>query len=160
MDTTMNKFPVLLISIIALACTRPALEAAGSVPDGWMDDYHTSQAAASEQDRLMLLMFTGSDWCGWCVRMHDEILDTATFMQWAGRNLVLVYVDFPREDYRSPATRSQNRELDERYGIGGYPTLVLTDAAGKELTRMGYMQGGPKTFIRAIQRAADARRRQ
>ena len=74
-------------------------------------------------------------------------------LTWARDNLVLVYVDFPRQDCRSKQVQRQNQELDQRYQVSSYPTLVLTDADGREITRLSYMQGGPKTFIRAIQRA-------
>lgn len=150
MNRIITTIPLLLYGF--LLSGSPAL---AETPAGWTDDYAAAKSEAVDEDRPMLLMFTGSDWCGWCVRLHEEILDEAVFMDWAKDNLVLVYVDFPRRDYRTEKVRSQNDELDSKYDVTGYPTLILTDTTGKELKRLGYMQGGPKTFIRAIKRALD-----
>lgn len=124
-----------------------------AIPDGWSDDYLAASVLADKNGQNMLFLFTGSDWCVWCKKLHEEILDTDVFKEWAGENIILIYVDFPRNDYRSEATREQNSALDEKFDVSGYPTAIITDSSGKELTRLSYMQGGPKTFIRAIQRA-------
>ncbi|MEX0321216.1 MAG: thioredoxin family protein [Puniceicoccaceae bacterium] len=142
---------------IGIALLSLAITSWGAVPDGWTSDYEEATATAETEDRLVLLMFTGSDWCVWCKRVHQEILDTPVFMEWAKENLVLVYVDFPRKDYRTAKVKEQNDSLDKQYDVSGYPTMVLTDPAGEELKRLSYMQGGPKTFIRAIQRARKGR---
>lgn len=136
-----------------LLCAIVSVAAQAEPPSGWTDDFPGASQLALENGKPMLLMFTGSDWCGWCRVMHEEILDTTTFMEWAEENLLLVYVDFPRTDYRTEAIRKQNADLDERFDISGYPTLLLLNPSGKELRRLGYMQGGPKTFIRALTRA-------
>jgi len=130
-----------------------SLSLSAATPDGWTDDFKAASVLADKNGQNMLLLFTGSDWCIWCKKLHQEILDTDVFKEWSGENIILVYVDFPRNDYRSEATREQNSELDEKFDVSGYPTAIIADPSGKELTRLSYMQGGPKTFIRAIQRA-------
>jgi thioredoxin-related protein len=149
----MNKSTHLALAALGMAFFNLSSPLGASTPEGWTSDFTSAQARATEQEQAMLLMFTGSDWCGWCKTMHKEILDTPTFMEWASENIVLVYVDFPRKDYRSEAVKLQNENLDEKYNVTGYPTLILINSQGDELTRLSYMQGGPKTFIRAIKRA-------
>ncbi len=146
-----NKLiPTIVLAFSMIFITLPA---SAEVPEGWTSDFEAARETASAEAKPLLLMFTGSDWCVWCKRMHREILDTKTFRQWAADNLLLVYVDFPRQDYRSREVIRQNKKLDERYGVSGYPTLVLVDDTGRELGRFSYMEGGPKTFIRALERA-------
>ena len=124
-----------------------------STPDGWSDDYKASMQAANASGKPALVLLTGSDWCIWCKRLYAEILDTPEFREYAAENLQLIYLDYPKEDYRTKEVAKQNAKLKDTFNIRGYPTVVLLDSEGKELARLGYMKGGPKTFIRAIKSA-------
>jgi len=138
-------------TLILLFISLLPLRGLAGVPDAWTSSYDEAQARAKAEGTHLLLFFTGSDWCGWCHRLRDEVLATQHFLDWAEANLELVYVDFPREDYRSEAVQAQNRALDNTYDVSGYPTVILIQPDGTELDRYGYMEGGPKTFVRAIQ---------
>ena len=122
-------------------------------PEGWSDDYKASMEAAAASGKPAFVLLTGSDWCIWCKRLYAEILDTPEFKEYAAENLQLIYLDYPKEDYRSEEVAQQNAKLKYTFNIRGYPTVVLLDSEGKELARLGYMKGGPKTFIRAIKSA-------
>lgn len=133
-----------------LADFQVAGEAKASL--NWMTDFDAAEAASARTGRAVLLNFTGSDWCGWCFRLRDEVFLQPAFGNYAASDLVLVEVDFPREKQQSSALKLQNAGLAKRYGVEGYPTIVLIDAKGTELGRTGYMQGGAKTFVRALRK--------
>ena len=80
----------------------------------------------------MLLFFTGSDWCGWCIRLQSEVLKTTEFNKWAKDNVVLVELDFPRRTAQTPEVKAQNNELQQVFGIQGFPTVYFTNAESKD----------------------------
>jgi thioredoxin-related protein len=102
--------------------------------------------------KLTLLDFTGSDWCGWCQKLDREVFSQPEFRQFARDNIIFTKVDFPRNIPQSPAERAQNAELAQRYGVRGFPTIVVLNSKGKEVGRLGYMPGGPKPFVEALKR--------
>jgi len=132
-------------------------EEASSAPEPvavWETDYASALARAHREHKLVLLDFTGSDWCIWCHRLHDQILAKKSFVDYARDNLVLVELDFPRKTPQSAELKSQNETLSGKFSVGGYPTIIMVDADGRELGRTGYMEGGPKTFVRELRRFA------
>ena len=145
----LSSCAALLFAIAALGAG--SLNAA--TPEGWSDNYKASMEAAASSGKPAFVLLTGSDWCIWCKRLYAEILDTPEFKEYAKESLELIYVDYPREDYRTEEVAAQNEQLKGKFKVRGYPTVVLLDSEGKELARLGYMQGGPKTFIRAIKSA-------
>jgi len=114
----------------------------------WQTDFAAASKQAAQEHKYILLDFTGSDWCPWCIKMDKEVFDGSQFSDFAAKNLVLVKVDFPRKAAQSPNEKSQNAELAKKYGIEGFPTYVLLDSNGKEVRRqVGYLQGGATAFI-------------
>ena len=113
----------------------------------WMTDANAALADARRQDKAVLLDFTGSDWCGWCMKLKREVFDQAEFAAFAQANLILVEVDFPRRKSQSTEEKEANQQLAQRYGIRGYPTIVVLNSSGQEIGRTGYHPGGPKVFI-------------
>jgi len=114
----------------------------------WMTNYAKAVEQAKAQNKPILLDFTGSDWCGWCIKMKKESLDTTAFKQYADKNLILVEVDFPQNKPQADAVKSQNQQLQQKYKIDGYPCFVLVDKDGKKLGMQdGYLEGGPDAFI-------------
>jgi len=118
----------------------------------WTTDYQSAMNAANGSGREVLLFFTGSDWCGWCKRLEAEVLDTEEFKTYASGNLVLVTLDFPRRIAQSDFTKRRNRELAQKYGIEGYPTIVVLNDSGEEVGRLGYQPGGPGPFIKKLRK--------
>ncbi|HLP08931.1 MAG TPA: thioredoxin family protein [Opitutaceae bacterium] len=118
----------------------------------WTTDYQSAASAAQGTGREVLLFFTGSDWCGWCKRLEAEVLGTEEFKEYASGNLALVKLDFPRRVAQSEFTKSRNRELQQKYGIEGYPTIVVLNDAGEEVGRLGYQAGGPGPFIKKLRK--------
>jgi thioredoxin-related protein len=115
----------------------------------WTTDYKGALAQAKSQKKLVLLDFTGSDWCGYCKLLDKEVLTTPSFKDFADKNYVAVTLDFPHGTTLPPAVKQQNDDLAKQFNIGGFPTLIVLDADGKELGREeGYPPGsGPDAVI-------------
>jgi protein disulfide-isomerase len=128
------------------------LPAGGRVSEPmWRNDFPGAVQQARAENKLVLLDFTGSDWCPWCIKFDHDVLATENFAAYAGQKLELVKVDFPRHTLQSTELQTANRALAAQFGVDGYPTYVLVDAAGKELGRqVGYAEGGPEAFIREL----------
>jgi protein disulfide-isomerase len=140
MKTIAYGVMALVIGLAQSACAETA----------WITDYETATAEAAARNVPILVNFTGSDWCGWCTKLESEVFGDATFAQYAQDNLVMLKLDFPRRKPQPDAIKEQNRKLIERYGVQGFPTILLIDASGKEMARTGYQPGGAKAYIEHI----------
>ena len=115
---------------------------------GWGDNYQEALATAAKENKKVLLDFTGSDWCGWCIKLKKETFDQPQFKEFADKNLVLVEVDFPQGKSLSPEVKKQNDALQQQFHVEGFPTLVLLTPQGKIIKQnSGYLPGGPKGCI-------------
>jgi protein disulfide-isomerase len=114
----------------------------------WMHDFEAAKAKAVKEGKPIFINFTGTDWCGWCIKLEKEVFSKKAFQDYAKENLVLVEVDFPRKKEQTAELKEQNKKLDKEYGVEGYPTLYLLDAQGKKLTEdIGYREGGPEAYV-------------
>jgi|GEM_PF-353737 Thioredoxin-related protein len=116
----------------------------------WLTNYTEALGKARAEDRKVFLFFTGSDWCGWCMRLDREVLRMPEFTDFAAENLVLVKVDFPRKTRLPAAEAAQNQKLAQQYGVRGYPTVVVLNAKGEKVGELGYQEGGPQPFVAQI----------
>jgi thioredoxin-related protein len=133
---------------ILAGCVAGLLMAAAAHALEWTDDYASALARAKKEHRLLLLNFTGSDWCPWCKRIDAEVFATKKFEDFAAEKLVLVKVDFPREHELSKAVADQNGALQKKYGVEGFPTIIVLNASEKVVfTQEGYREGGPEAFL-------------
>lgn len=130
-------------AVVALAL---ALGSAAMAADEaqWLTSLTDAQAAAQKENKPILVDFTGSDWCGWCIKLRKEVFDTPEFKAWAGKNVILCEIDFPRKKAQDDAAKKANNELAKKYGVQGFPTIVFVKADGTEIGRSGYRPGGPK----------------
>jgi protein disulfide-isomerase len=120
----------------------------------WETNYKAALSQAAKEDKMVLLDFTGSDWCGWCIKLRKETFSQPEFQKFAQEKLVLVELDFPRAKEQNAELKKQNQELAEKFGIEGFPTLVLLDPKGSEVTRnVGYLAGGPEGFAKWVESA-------
>jgi thioredoxin-related protein len=126
--------------------------AAGAAKAGWLTSYDQAQKEAQSKNRLLLMDFTGSDWCGWCIMLDKEVFSKPEFKEYASKNLVLLELDFPRRKQMPPETAAQNEKLLMKYGIQGFPTVVVFDSSGKPLGALGYQAGGPQAFIEQLEK--------
>jgi protein disulfide-isomerase len=128
-----------------------ALIQAGAAELDWQTDLPKAQAQAKKENKLVMLDFTGSDWCGWCKKLNAEVFSKSEFSDYAKKNLVLVEVDFPRFKKLSEAQQKANNALQEKYKIEGYPTIIVLDGEGKQVGQLNYMSS-PKPFIEGLEK--------
>jgi thioredoxin-related protein len=116
---------------------------------GWTTDYKAALVQAKAQNKLVLLDFTGSDWCGFCKLLDQEVFTQQSFQDFANKNYILVTVDFPHQTQLAADLKQQNDALGKQFNVHGYPTLIVLDADGKELGRQtGYQpHSGPDAVI-------------
>ena len=109
----------------------------------WLTDYKKAQEQAKSSNKLLLLEFTGSDWCPPCRMLQREVLSTQEFQDYASKNFVLVELDFPRAKVQAPEIAEQNQLLARRWGIQVFPSIIILDSAGKKIGELlGYDPGG------------------
>ena len=116
--------------------------------EGWSSDFEAAKKLAAESKKDLLLDFTGSDWCGWCIKLNKEVFSLDPFKEGVKDKFVLVEVDFPKDDSKlSEETKTQNKELGEKYAVQGYPSIILCDAEGRPYATTGYKEGGPVKYV-------------
>tara|TARA_Y100001954_G_C15692563_1_gene543575 strand:+ start:58 stop:525 length:468 start_codon:yes stop_codon:yes gene_type:complete len=126
----------------------------------WHTDMNKAIEISVKTQKPMLLFFTGSDWCGWCKRLVKEVYNKPEFEKWAKNNVVLVEIDFPRKSKLSEEIQKQNRELQQMFGVRGYPTIWFVNPETKnqasvnlsQLGSTGYVAGGPSKWIESAEK--------
>jgi thioredoxin-related protein len=120
---------------------------AGAEELNWLTSLPKAQAIAKRENKLVIMDFTGSDWCPWCIKLHNEVFSQPEFVKYAGKNLVPVEVDFPRQKELSAEQKKANLALQKKYKIEGFPTVIVLNSAGDKVGELGYEPGGPQAFI-------------
>lgn len=135
--------------IFAAACAAAlSLSSVFAGGEGWTHDFAGAKKEAAEGKKDLLMDFTGSDWCGWCIKLNDEVFKHDAFKTGVKDKFVLVELDYPRDQSKiSDETKKQNAELKDTYAIQGYPTILLCDAEGKPYAKTGYQPGGPEKYV-------------
>jgi thioredoxin-related protein len=121
----------------------------------WYTNVKEAIKVSNKEKKPLLLFFTGSDWCGWCIRLQNEVLKTPEFTKWAKESVVLVELDFPRRAPQSDDIKKQNDELQQAFGVQGFPTVYFANATvNKEgkvnfegLGSTGYVAGGATAWL-------------
>jgi thioredoxin-related protein len=133
-----------LFSALLLGMTATAF-AAG---DAWITDFEAAKKKAAAENKDLLVDFTGSDWCSWCIKLNKEVFAHAPFNAGVADTFVLVELDYPRDKSGlSEELQKQNAELKDTYHISGFPTILLLDAKGRPYARTGYQKGGPESYV-------------
>jgi protein disulfide-isomerase len=121
----------------------------------WHTDLNKAVNISINEKKPIMLFFTGSDWCGWCMRLKKEVFNFPEFETWTKENVVLVELDFPRRKPLDPKILNQNRELARIFGVSGYPTVWFVNPQKLDsnklnflkLGKLGYLAGGPSKWI-------------
>lgn len=139
--------------------TADATLAKSSAPrshaSSWTEDYDAAVAKAKATGMLVLAEFTGSDWCGWCIRLRKEVFETAEFRAWATKKVVLLELDYPMDTPQSEALKAQNKALLKKYGVAGYPTVLFINGKGEQVGQLAYERGGPVPWVAKAQKILD-----
>ncbi len=140
------------ILALALSLTLGLAPALRAAEGDWQTDPEKALSDAKGTKKLVLMDFTGSDWCGWCIKLNKEVFSQPEFQQYAKDNLVLVELDFPRSKPQTAEDKSRNEALARKFRVQGFPTIVVLNSEGKQVGQLGYMPGGPATFIDALKK--------
>lgn len=145
----MRNIVIILFIIISHKITAQSIEL------NWYNDLSKAVPISVKEKKPIMLFFTGSDWCGWCMRLKKEVFNHEEFKIWTDENIILVELDFPRRKKIDPKILNQNRELARIFGVSGYPTCWLVSPQILEnnkvnflkLGKLGYVAGGTEKWI-------------
>jgi len=134
--------------LIGAAFVAMNVFAKSSTPAGWTDDFDAAFRQAAIEKKLVLVDFSGSDWCCWCQRLDKEVFSKEAFLTAATNKYVCVMIDSPSdESVLSEKAKGQNKALVKKYRIDGFPTVLVMDATGKVLFKTGYQPGGAEKYL-------------
>lgn len=141
----MHKYPPLTALLLALTVLTNVR--AQEPTNTWLTDINKAKKEAAEKNLPILADFSGSDWCGWCIKLDKEVFSQKEFKAFARDHVVLFLADFPRAKELSAEVKAQNAQLSKAYGVEGFPTVLLLDAGGKVIARTGYRKGGAGAYV-------------
>lgn len=119
----------------------------------WLTDFEQAKKTASDQDKKIIIVFSGSDWCAPCIKLDKNIWQSESFKNEAAKDWVLIKANFPRKKANelSKEQTEHNRKLAEKYNIeGSFPLVVILDKNGKLLGKMGFKNVSPEEYIKMI----------
>jgi thioredoxin-related protein len=119
----------------------------------WQTDFEQAKKIAADQNKNIIIVFSGSDWCAPCIKLDKNVWQSEVFKAEAAKDWVLVKADFPRKKANelSKEQTEHNRELAEKYNIeGSFPLVVLLEKNGKILGKMGFKNVSPEDYIKMI----------
>jgi thioredoxin-related protein len=120
----------------------------------WQTDLEAAKKLATDQDKNIIIVFSGSDWCAPCIKLDKNIWQSDAFKNQSANDWILLKADFPRKKANelSKDQTAHNRKLAEKYNIeGSFPLVVLVDKNGKVLGKMGFKNVSPEEYIKMIQ---------
>lgn len=124
------------------------------VSQDWLESYEESIIKSNQESKKIILVFQGSDWCGPCIKLTEEVWSSEYFIDYARKFFILLKADFPRKrkNYLSDDQKKANKILAERFNPNGYfPLIVVLDNKGKVLGKMGYEKKTPEQYIKTIE---------
>lgn len=147
------KWGILLttIAVFLAGCEQETTAAeTGGADASWMTNYDAALQKAAAENKHVLVDFSGSDWCGWCIKLDKEVFSQDEFISYADENLILLLVDFPRSKEQSDEQKAANEALAKKYGIRGFPTVLILNPQGKVVEQTGYQAGGAGPYVEMI----------
>lgn len=130
-----------------------AISTGAFAAEGWITDFEKAKATAKEQSKPIIIDFSGSDWCGWCIKLDKEVFQKQAFKDYAKDHFVLMLADFPSDKSKqSPEVIKQNEKLAKEFGVRGFPTVFVLAADGSIIGKTGYQAGGPEAYLMHIKK--------
>jgi thioredoxin-related protein len=143
----LKQISALLVLFIFLFTSCNNGQSSNSDKLDWSSNLEKAIEQAKKENKAVLVNFTGSDWCIWCKRLSAEVFQQKEFETYAKDNLVLVMLDFPKNIEQTEETKTYNNMLAQKYGIQGFPTILLIDGQGKLVAQTGYQPGGAAKYV-------------
>ena len=129
------------------------IQSVGAQELTWQTDINKAIELSAKSKKPLMLFFTGSDWCGWCIKLQKEVFMKPEFVEWANK-VILVELDFPRKMQLEQKLKQQNQQLQQIFQVQGYPTIWFvnpqkngTQINLEQLGKTGYVAGGPEKFL-------------
>lgn len=117
----------------------------------WLQNHASAIKQAKAEGKDILMDFTGSNWCGYCIRLNRDVFSRDQFVAYAPKKFVLLELDFPKPGHPDPKIQAQNDDLQRRFNVEGFPTIVLCDSEGRPYAVTGYQPGGPNEYIEHLE---------
>lgn len=141
---TLNRL-IPFLACLAVLCTATAHAQKGEGVQ-WLDSYEKAVSQSEQTNRPIVILFTGSDWCGWCKKLEKEVFNTREFAERANEEFVFLMLDFPMYTRQSGAQKAHNEKLKKQFGVRGFPTVILLDEKQQKITSTGYQAGGGRKY--------------
>lgn len=125
-----------------------------SFSQDWLNSIDAAKSLAKSENKTIVLVFQGSDWCAPCIKLDKEIWSTDVFKNYAKDHFVMLKADFPKrkKNVLSEEQQKHNKELAERYNKNGYfPYVIVLDENGVELGSTGYKKTSPSAYIKTLE---------
>lgn len=144
-STRIGRLTPCVLAWVAVACCLPSAETCSAKESHWHDSLESAVAAAQQEGKPILTIFTGSDWCQHCKTLEANVLDTNQFLDWAADHVVLLEIDMPQQGITREVRTARSR-ICQAYGIRSFPSVVLIDLDGTKLfSQAGYAgQSAPR----------------
>lgn len=149
----MKKTLTIILTLFVLVAVGCASDKSKSNDLIWVENIEDAVVKAKAQDKNILVNFTGSDWCSWCIKLDKEVFSKSQFVNYAKESLILVKLDFPRTIEQSPEKISYNRAQAQKYGVRGFPTIYLLNKDGQPVQKTGYRAGGDSLYVEHLKDA-------
>ena len=124
-----------------------------SYAQNWLTDINIAKDIAQNEEKNILLVFSGSDWCAPCIKLERNIWKSEAFIKFSKDHFVLVKADFPRKkkNQLNASLKKHNHNLAEKYNPNGhFPLVLVLNSSGKILGTTGYKKLQPKKFIELL----------
>ena len=135
-------FAAILLCTLALT--------AGAHEGNWLTNFEEAKKQAAAENKPILALFTGTDWCPTCQKWEKEAFNTPEFQDYAKTNLVLLLVDFPEKKKLPKAQQRANDKLKDKLDAEEFPQVVMVNAKGKKIGTFTYAEGGPNVLLGKI----------
>ena len=120
----------------------------------WKLDFDEAKLLANEENKNIIIVFSGSDWCAPCIKLDRNIWQSEAFKKEANANWIIIKADFPRKkaNQLEDSQTEKNRKLAEKYNVeGSFPLVVILDKSGKILGKMGFKNVSSEEYVKMIQ---------
>jgi thioredoxin-related protein len=136
--------------VTALAALFAAAGAANAQDLDHFETIEKAVEAAKKDKKDILVDFTGSDWCGWCIKLNEEVFSKEEFKKGASSKFVFVELDFPQRKALPDEQKKYNERMQQMHAIEGFPTILVLDGEGRAYARTGYQEGGPEAYLKHL----------
>jgi protein disulfide-isomerase len=143
----------LIMFVLTLTLQLESAESSNRIT--WLTSYDAGVAASKASSKPLLILFTGSDWCTWCIKLEEEVLNTEGFVETARDKFVFLKLDFPLNTTLPSDVVAQNKALQKKFDVTGFPTIIILNSQQQQIGTTGYRPGGGKQYALHLLKIVD-----